>query len=502
MRTLIFLLMILTLVGCGTPNSTSGPTPGKGAEHSDHEGEHGAEETPSATHTGEGSEEHGEHEGHGEEEESEEGFVTLTDLQKKEIGLAVSALKEAKGVTGGLRTGRVEADPDRKVVVSPQVSGTIKHLPLIVGSRVRKGEMLVMLDSPEVTELKGEYRTAEVEVDLATKELSNKRQLIMVGDESRRGVEEASLEVAKAQASTDGVAARLESAKMTYQRLEKLRSEGIASSQQVEEARATRKALEADLREAKSSVTIAAKHLEREKRVSGSQLREKAETFPAEASLDRARETVRHTAEQLRQLGADPNEQAGTVSLYSSIDGQVLERPVTRGQMVSPGDTIAVLIDPSEVWVWIDLVRADLASVQVGDEVTVSLTSDPKVTASGEISYIDARVDSESQTVRAKVSLREPGGKFRVGSFVNASIGGESTGGTTLPQAAIVEVEGQKVVYRVDAKGYRRTVVEVVGENGDAVNVTGLPTGSQVVVKGASDLKSIDLSSSIGGHSH
>jgi cobalt-zinc-cadmium efflux system membrane fusion protein len=300
------------------------------------------------------------------------------------------------------------------------------------------------------------------------------------------------------------VAARLESASLTHRRLVQLRSEGIASAQQVDEAVAAKKALEADLREAKSAVVIAAQHLDREHRVAQSRLREKAETFPAEANLERARESIKHAEERLRQLGADPQQDEGAISLLSPIDGQVVERPVTRGQVVSAGDTIAILVDPSEVWVWIDLVRADLATVNVGDTVTVHLVSDPRVKASGEISHIDAQVDAQTQTVRARVALRTSGvGKLAVGSFVNATLSGNAgSGDPTLPQAAVVEVEGQTVVYRVEGAGYRRSPVEIVASGPDTVSVRGLPEGSQVVVKGASDLKSIDLAGTIGGHHH
>jgi RND family efflux transporter MFP subunit len=386
------------------------------------------------------------------------------------------------------------------VLISPQVEGTIKHLPVIVGSRVRQGDVVAVLDSPEITSLKADYHNARVEVELTSKELTNKRALVEVSDESRREVEEANLELAQAQASRDAAAARLESAKLSHDRLFKLRSEGIASAQQVEEALASRKALEADLREANSAVAIASQHLEREKRVAGSQLREKAETFPAEASLARAKETVKHAEEKLRQLGADLSEDVGTVTLLSPIDGQVTERPVTRGERVSGESTIAVLVDPSEVWVWIDLVRADLATVGVDDPVTIRLVSAPAVQATGAISHIDAQVDTDTQTVRARVTLREPGGRFRVGSFVNATLGG--TAEPSIPQESVQEVEGQKIVYKVDGEGFRRTPITITAQNSQTVSVSGIEPGTQIVVKGASDLKSIDLAGSIGGHHH
>lgn len=475
-RYFIFLLLLLSLVGC-SPNSSSGNPP----EQSDH------------------SQEHGHEEGH---ERGEEGFVELSETQVKEIGVELGSVSADGTGAPTTRTGKVEVDPDRRVIVSSQLAGTIAHLPVTVGAKLNRGEQIAVLESPEITVLKGEYHAAQVEVELARKELTNTRSLLEVGDESHREVEETELEVAQAKAKRDAVSARLESARLTYERLLTLREEGIASTQQVEQARADLKALQADLGEATSAVAIAMQHRDRERRVSQSELRQKAETLPAEANLARAQETLKHLDERLRQLGADPAQNEGALALYSPINGQVVERPVNRGQMVSAGETIAVLVDPTEVWVWIDLLREDLTSVGVGDVVEIALVSQPAVKAKAHIDHIDPRLEQASQTVRARAQLREPGLQFRVGSFVSATLLGARSPYPAVPQEAIVEVEGRKVVYRLDGKGYRRTPVEVVKSGADSAAVKGLPPGSRIVVKGASALKSVDLSATIGGHSH
>ena len=490
MKLFILIVIALFTLGCGQgPTEIKGPTNSPSpAAHS--ESDHAHEDEDHGTHKEEGHDEH---------EEGEEGFVTPTKAQQQEIGIKVEGVVTAN-LVGAVRTGRVEPDPDRSIMVSPQVSGTVRHLPILIGSQVRKGDVLAVIDSPEIAVLKGEYHNAQVEVDLAMKELRNKEALFKLGDESRREVEESKLQLAEANARHDAAKARLQSAKLAHERLAKLRQEGIASAQQVEEALAQRQALEADLREASTAISIAKQHLERESRIANSDLRRKAETFPADASLARARENQKHIEERLLQLGADLGE-GGTITLSSPIDGQVIKRPVNRGQMINVGEAIAELVDPTQVWVIVDLTKDDLALVSVGDETTVSLVGDAKVSARGTISYINPLVNSESQTVGARIELREPGGKFRVGSFINATLAGH-TALPTLPKEAIQDVEGVTVVYRVDGDGFRRTPVEIVAQNAEKVSLKGLPKGSQVVTKGATDLKSLDLAGSIGGHSH
>ena len=490
---LILLLILLGFqLGCLPSGNATGPSPELSGHPASPDG-HGHEEGHEAGTHGEGDE----------HEEADEGFVTLTEEQKKEIALKVAPIGTGRGNQTGLRTGRVEADPDRRVIVSSQVSGTVLHLPVTVGSQIRRGDLIATLQSPEVAQLKAEYHGAEVEADLAAKELTNIRGLLAVGDESRRDVEEAKLELARAQASRDGIEARLKSSRLAFDRLAQLEQEGIASKQQVEEATAEQKALEADLRQAKTEVEIANQHLERERRVSGSAYREKAETFPAEANLARAKESIKHLEERLKQLGANPEANEGNIDLISPINGQVVERPVTRGEIVHPDDSVATLVDSSQVWVFVDLLRSDLASVKVGDRVDLRLTTDKSVAAQGVLSYIETQVKPNSQTVRGRVTLREGVGKFRVGSFVDAVLKTEKeTEVTLVPTAALQQVEGRTVVYLVEGEGFQRTTVSVTGTKADASIVEGLPKEAQVVVQGASDLKALDLAGTIGGHHH
>ena len=162
MKLFILIVIALFTLGCGQgPTEIKGPTNSPSpAAHS--ESDHAHEDEDHGTHKEEGHDEH---------EEGEEGFVTPTKAQQQEIGIKVEGVVTAN-LVGAVRTGRVEPDPDRSIMVSPQVSGTVRHLPILIGSQVRKGDVLAVVDSPEIAVLKGEYHYAQVEVDLALKELS------------------------------------------------------------------------------------------------------------------------------------------------------------------------------------------------------------------------------------------------------------------------------------------------------------------------------------------
>ena len=102
------LALCLALTGC---QSSTSPAPnasasaGAKANQDEHGHDHGEEEH---------ADEHGHSEGEEGHEEGEEGFVTLTAAQRKEIGLEIAS-PVSGSVTGTTRTGRVEADPDRSM---------------------------------------------------------------------------------------------------------------------------------------------------------------------------------------------------------------------------------------------------------------------------------------------------------------------------------------------------------------------------------------------------
>ncbi len=437
-------------------------------------------------------------------EQHPEGVVELTPAQEKELKVTTEPVVAASQRRSGLRPGRVEADPNRKVVLSVQVSGTLREFYVEQGDKVTSGGLVALVDSPEVTELQSAFHEAEVEATLAAKELANTQAMIRVGDDIQRPIESARLEVAKARAERDAAGARLKSAVFKNERLETLLKEGIASRQQVDESRAERTALEAALHQSETSLQIANSHLERETRVAASELRSKAETFPAEARLARARERMRHSRERLSQLGANPTGHDGVVSLHSPLTGVVVERSLSRGETVAPGQKIATVVDTSSVWVWVELQPEDLNQVKIGDRVELSLAEGSQLQVEGVLNYLAPQLSESSQTVRARVVVEAPPPELRLGNFVNAHLVGES--GETLPAIAstsVVTVEGQTVVYLLRDGHYRRVAVDLGSAVGnDRVVARGLQVGDRVVVSGVNALKAIDLSDTIGGHSH
>lgn len=98
---------------------------------------------------------------HADEAEHEVGVVTLTAAADSTLGATVV---QAEAVTraGGTLTvpGVVAADPAREELISPRIAGRLERLLATVGTRVRQGEPLAELSSPEFLAAQEELRLA------------------------------------------------------------------------------------------------------------------------------------------------------------------------------------------------------------------------------------------------------------------------------------------------------------------------------------------------------
>ena len=102
----------------------------------------------------------------------------------------VQAIDMPKEVTV---TGRIEADPNRRVNIRPKATGVVRTVPILPGTKVKKGDVLVVLDSPDVgsarllvRERQRALATVRVEAAWKAEIATNTKAMI---EELRKGVE-------------------------------------------------------------------------------------------------------------------------------------------------------------------------------------------------------------------------------------------------------------------------------------------------------------------------
>jgi Cu(I)/Ag(I) efflux system membrane fusion protein len=128
-------------------------------------------------------------------------------------------------------------------------------------------------------------------------------------------------------------------------------------------------------------------------------------------------------------------------------DGIVLERNVSDGMRVMPGDVLFRLADHSVVWTLVDVAERDLAAVREGQKVTVRVRSYPDRTFPGLVALVYPHLNPSTRTVRARIELDNPHFLLRPDMYAEAEIdSGSGKPVLAVPDSAVIDSGDRQVV--------------------------------------------------------
>jgi cobalt-zinc-cadmium efflux system membrane fusion protein len=115
--------------------------------------------------------------GHGAGEESEEDALRLTTEQIEQSGITLGEAMEGALVHTTTFPGTVTINPDRIAIVAAKAPGVVVDLRKRLGDTVTKGELLAVLESREIAEVKGEWLAAQRSEALARTTFEREKNL-------------------------------------------------------------------------------------------------------------------------------------------------------------------------------------------------------------------------------------------------------------------------------------------------------------------------------------
>lgn len=182
------------------------------------------------------------------------------------------------------------------------------------------------------------------------------------------------------------------------------------------------------------------------------------------------------------------------LTIISPIDGTVEQRYFSATERVKASDDVLVIADTSRLWVEADIRGRDWDSVnaKAGDVVSVVIPSIDGLPHTAEVYFVGRQVDAASGAIPLIASIDNVAGLYRPGLFARVLIPADQLMDViTVPDSAIVDLDGQDSVFVQRDGGFHPTAVNV-GVRGDGVVEIrhGLSEGQQVVVGGAFTLKS------------
>ncbi len=292
--------------------------------------------------------------------------------------------------------------------------------------------------------------------------------------------------------------------------------QALAQIDSIELGRSKSEYLQARARHQLSSETLRREETLYADRISSEQevLSARSALLEQEAAFASAEETL-----HLYGLGQDEvdrlnydDPKASLFTLRAPFGGTVVERHVTRGELVAPGTNLFTIADLSRVWVWIDIYEGDLANVHLDDDVEVRVDAFPAETFNGKLSFVAHQVDPETRAVRARLDVSNSGSRLKSGMFARIRLTDPHSGGggpislsVVVPETA-VQRDGDEFIVFVALGNHQfvRREVEIGSRApGWTEILAGIEAGDEVVVQGAFMLKSEAAKGEMGeGHSH
>jgi Cu(I)/Ag(I) efflux system membrane fusion protein len=124
---------------------------------------------------------------------------------------------------------------------------------------------------------------------------------------------------------------------------------------------------------------------------------------------------------QIKELAAS-RKIAPRITLYSPIQGTVIEKSIVENSAFKAGDALYRVANLDSVWVYLDIYEYDLAWIRYGQRVDLTADAIPGRTFEGMVTFVQPVVNEESRTIRVPVHIENKDHALKPGMFVSAVI--------------------------------------------------------------------------------
>lgn len=274
--------------------------------------------------------------------------------------------------------------PRTTVQLSLQTGGRVQEVPVDVGDRVEIGDVLLRLDTAE---LSAQVRQAEAGLAQATAHLER-----LLSGATADELTQARAAVAQAEVQVDN-------ARTEFERTERLFRSGSVSRQAFDAAESHLKLAQSQLDSAKARLAQVQRGAVPE------------EIAAAEAQVKQAQATL-----ELMQVQLD------RATLRSPVRGVISRRSIEAGEMAAPGVPLLTVVDLEELSLPLKAPGQDVVRIKTGAPAEVLIEDDPSLTTVGQIHRVDPVADPQSNLFTIELRLPNPDERLRAGFNASARI--------------------------------------------------------------------------------
>lgn len=336
-----------------------------------------------------------------EEQPSSSNLVKLSEDQIKAMDLAFETASPGEMTLHLTMNGKIVIDPDKLAHILPKVTGIAREAKKNVGSAVKSGEVIAVLESQELAELKAAFLAAIFKEKLA-KNMLNREEILF------------------------------------------------------------------------------------QKHISPLEDYLKAQNALNEAALNK--ELISQKLKVFGQIPQDiaerENLELGKYEIFSPMDGTVLMRHITQGELIDEHALIYEIADLSSVLVEAAVYPKDLSRIQEGQKVEVINLEDAS-SSEGTLIYLSPTIANENLATKALAKLDNLQGKWRPGQFVKVKIATDQISSPlVINKSSIQKIDGCDCAFVYTDKGFEKREIRLGKTDQKVVEVlSGLDPGEKYVSK-------------------
>lgn len=189
------------------------------------------------------------------------------------------------------------------------------------------------------------------------------------------------------------------------------------------------------------------------------------------------------------------------LEIKAQIDGVIIERKATIGELVDKAKEIYTISDPTQLWAIAEVKERDIAAVKVGQDAAFAALAYPEEKFRGKVVLIGNQVEAGSRTVEVRISVDNADGRLKPGMFADVEIVTTILDNVLLiPDGALqTDGENQIIFVALDGNRFEKRIVKLGLEQSGRVQILdGVKAGEKVVTDGSFILKSELLKGQLG----
>jgi RND family efflux transporter MFP subunit len=195
----------------------------------------------------------------------------------------------------------------------------------------------------------------------------------------------------------------------------------------------------------------------------------------------------------------------GRLAVRSPIAGVVAERTIAPGSRVDAGTALFTVVDPSVVWLRVDVPAAQSARVGTDAGAAFRLPGTDRVYQAGRVVSVGAVIDLTTRTVPVIYEVPNADASIKIGATATVAVhtAGRAEG-VLIPTSSILEEDGRPIAYvQPEGERFERRELTIGGsENALTLVLAGISQGERVVTGAPYQVRLASLSTAVPAHGH